>query len=311
MADRALILDLLEYALKGQSLEALNIMEDLYKKGADPVVVIQDMLDLSHLLTKHRALPKGHEKGLIAKGEQERLENLADSLSMPTLAKTWQILLKGLGEVNTAPNAQKAAEMIVMRLIYAADLPDPADLIKRLKNSSDMATPSSGAQASQNLNVNEVGGNATINNNDKASSSLSQASPAAAVQTKASYDENTSTSIQTMQDVVALLEQNKEMILASHITMYAHPVKISEGVIEFRPTEDAPERLSQELSRALKAITNNRWIITISSKVGEPTLAQLADKADADLRQSILTQPLVKNILEFFPDATLKEITKK
>jgi len=132
LADRSIILDLLENALQGKAKETLEIAEDLYKKGADPIVVIQDMLALSHLLTKHRAIPAYENKALVSKGEQERLENLADVLSMPSLNRTWQILLKGLSEVTQAPIPQSAAEMVLLRLTYASNLPDPAALVKKL-----------------------------------------------------------------------------------------------------------------------------------------------------------------------------------
>lgn len=311
MADRALILDLLESALKGQSAQALEIMDDLYKKGADPVVVLQDMLDLAHLLTKHRALPKMRDSSVMPKGEQERLENLADSLSMPTLGRTWQILLKGLGETNMAPNPQKAAEMIIIRLVYAAELPDPADLVRKLK---DTPKNTGGSVSPMQAPANNAG-NATIQSDNSPQPSMAGGntpSPSQTqTQTKAALAVEPVTSIQTMQDVAAMLQQNGELILASQVTMYAHPVKISEGRIEFFPAENAPQRLAQELSQALKAITTNRWVVTVSSQMGGPTLVQLADEAENKIRQSVLDQPLVKNILEFFPDAKLKEITKK
>ncbi len=307
LADRALILDLLEKALKGQSAEALGIMEDLYKKGADPVVVIQDMLDLAHQLTKHRALPQSPNDAALPKGEQERLGNLADALSMPTLGRTWQILLKGLGEVNMAPNPQQAAEMIVIRLLYAADLPDPADLVKKLKDQPPSTAPAATMQASPN----NSGGSATVQA-DQTPQPMVMENAATAAQPKALDNEsNAPTSIRTMQDVVNTLEQAGEMVIATHMVMYAHPVKIEEGLIEFSVAENAPQRLSQDLSQKLKAITGERWIVTISSQMGGETLAQQRDKAEAELCAKILEQPLVKNILELFPDATLKEITKK
>ena len=93
--------------------------------------------------------------------------------------------------------------------------------------------------------------------------------------------------------------------------MFAHPVKIADGVLDFRPADGAPERLSQDLSQKLKAATGNRWVVSISNQQGEPTLAQMADKAEENLRGQIMEQPLVKNIIDLFPDAQLKEITKK
>jgi DNA polymerase III subunit gamma/tau len=135
LADRGLILDLLESAVKGECPKALELMEDLYRKGADPSVIMNDLLDMAHLLTKFRAAPKTQSAAqTMAKEETQRAIDLSGRLSMPSLGRTWQKLLKGLSEVNTAPNPQKAAEMILIRLAYAAELPDPAELIRKLKD---------------------------------------------------------------------------------------------------------------------------------------------------------------------------------
>jgi DNA polymerase-3 subunit gamma/tau len=310
LADRALILDLLENALKGQSAEALAIMDDLYKKGADPIVVMQDMLDLSHQLTKHRALPQSPNDTALPKGEQERLSNLADALSMPTLGRTWQILLKGLGEVNMAPNPQKAAEMVVIRLLYAAELPDPAELVKKLKDQPQGA--SSSAPTMQAPAGNSSDGATIQADQTPQPTAMAVGETVAKLNPETNISDHGPDNIKTMQDVVNMLEKNGEMVLATHISMYAHPVKIEQGLIEFRAAENAPPRLSQDLSQKMKAITDKRWIVTVTeTQMGEPTLAQLRDKAEEELRAHVMEQPLIKNILEFFPDAQLKEITKK
>jgi DNA polymerase-3 subunit gamma/tau len=308
LADRALILDLLENALKGKSAEALGIMEDLYKKGADPVVLMQDMLDLTHQLTKHRALPSAPNDAALPKGEQMRLADLADSLSMPTLGRTWQILLKGLGEVNMAPNPQKAAEMIVIRLVYAAELPDPADLVRKLKDQPAGAAPSSAPMPASP----PTGGSApTMMADNTPPMAMNSGETVAALQPQNNVQDAIPTEIKTMQDVVSLLEAHSEMILATHMVIHAHPVKVEKGLVEFRPGDNAPARLSQDLSQKLKAITGDRWVITLSRELGSKTLAELRDEAAANLRAHILEQPLVKNILEFFPNAELTNITTK
>lgn len=313
MADQALITDLLEHILKGQPAEALAIMNDLYQKGADPIVIIQEMLNLIHEMTKHRALPANKNNQVT--GEEERIQNLADALSMPTLSRAWQIILKGLAEVNIAPNAQKAAEMIVLRLTYAADMPDPADLLKKIKkDGSAVSIPS--IQAATNPSTPS---GATIQSDvsqaDQGTGSSNQgqtmmaAAPVLEMQPNEQNDQPTA--IKTVRDIVNLLEQNGDMILATQVTMFVHPIKIAEGLIEFRPADDAPERLAPDISRAMKAITGNRWVITVSPDIGEATLAQQADNEEESLRNHILEQPLVQNIIKFFPDAQLKEITKK
>ena len=316
LADQAMILDVLENVLGGKTNEALTVMEDLYKKGADPIVVIQDLLDLTHLLTKHRALPQNKNAQLMPKGEQERLEHLADLLSMPTLGRAWQILLKGLNELNQAPNPQKAAEMVIIRLGYAADLPDPSDLMKKLKKNDGVSAALSsakGATASSPANVTAMNPNTTSMAQDNPTTIQNEQVENLAI--KAEVQDNGNNlpvpEISTMRDVVQALENTGEMVIATHVTMYAHLVKIKDQAIEFRPAEGAPERLAQDLSQKLKAATGERWVISVSDAQGEPTLAQQNDQAENQLRNHILEQPLVKNIVDLFPNAQLKEITSK
>jgi len=312
MADQAMITDLLEKVLKGQPSDALSIMNDLYQKGADPVVIMQDLLNLIHAMTKHRALPV--DKSVQVTGEEERVQNLADSLSMPTLSRAWQIILKGLAEVNSASNPQKAAEMIALRLTYAAELPDPADLIKKIQKEGGASVGSADAVSAQpqpqpqpQPSVSTPPQNTTIQSGG--GQVVSALAPK--IETKLEDQNDQPTSIKAMQDVVDVLEKNGDMILASHIRMFAHPVKIDDGLIEFRPADGAPEKLAQELTRAMKATTGERWVVSISHDIGQATLAQQADSEEQALRDHVTQQPLVQNILQFFPDANLKEITKK
>ncbi len=291
LADRGLVLDLFENAVSAKADAALAIMGDLYRKGADPVVVMQDLLDLAHQLTKLRAAPRMQDTlQTMGREEAERAATLAAKLSMPMLGRAWQILLKGLGELHSAPDAQKAAEMIVIRLAYAADLPDPADLIRKLKDASANTAPNNGG----GVRAGAASGGA-----------VAMAQPMAAPEPLPSG------AVETMRDVVALLEQNGAMTLASHVYLYAHPVRIIDGAIELRPAADAPERLTQDLTQALKSITGKRWMVSVSNAPGGPTLADEARAAEAAQREAVLNEPLVKQIFDLFPGAELAAIHTK
>ncbi len=299
LADRSLVLDLLDKAVTGKCEDALSIMEDLYRKGADPSVIIGDMLDLSHLLTKLRAVPSMRETlQVMAKEEMDRAATLAAKLSMPALGRIWQILLKGLNEVNYAPVPQKAAEMIVIRLAYAADLPDPAELIKKLKDGGTIAnTPSvtspgpSGGAAYQTVNM---GGGSS-----------------AAVAVKVEAVPAPVTEIASLADVQAVLAQSGNMALASQVYLYVHLVKLEEGRLEYRPADAAPPALAQELTKALKAATEKRWMVTVSTAPGQPTLAEQAHAKEEARLDAVRQTPLVRQVFEIFPDAELKNVTRK
>lgn len=308
LADRGLVLDLLDKAVTGQCEEALAIMEDLYRKGADPSVIIGDMLDLSHLLTKLRAVPSmAKTLQVMAKEEMERASTLAAKLSMPALGRTWQILLKGLNEVNYAPVPQKAAEMLIIRLAYTADLPDPADLLKKMKDGTFVPAGGGGVAASSSPS----GGGAyqTVN---VAGGGVSAGSAAAvAVKVETAVAPAPVTAIANMADVQAVLAQAGYMKLATEIYLYAHPVKIEEGRLEFRPAPESPPDLAQELTRALKDATGKRWMVSVSTAAGQPTLLQQAKAKEEERFAAVRAHTLVKQVFGVFPDAELKNIHVK
>ncbi len=305
LADRSLILNLLESAVSGDCARALEIMEDLYKKGADPSVIMGDLLDLSHLLTKLRAVPSLQATmQVMAKEEMERASLLAMKMSMPALARVWQILLKGVNEVNFAPVPQKAAEMVVIRLAYAADLPDPADLIKKIKDGGAIpampSVPSGGGGSGG-------GRGASVMSSSGGGAAVAVAAPAVQVEAKPAPI----TEIASLTDMQAVLQQSGHIMLASQVYLYVHLVKLEEGRLEYRPDPLASQSLAQELTQALKAATGNRWMITVSDAPGQPTLAQAAKAAEQAKFDAMRATPLVAQVFDIFPNAQLKAIHKK
>lgn len=298
LADSARMLDLLENALKGKTKDSLDIMSELYKNGADPLVVLQDLLDLTHQMTKIRALPAEKSNSALPEGEQKRLHDIAEKLSMPTLGKTWQLLLKGLGEVAHAPNPQAAAEMVIIRLVYASNLPDPAGLVKKLQDNPPTAPAP----------------NPTNDPTPPARDTVVAQGPGQGHVQAATQPAPTPAPIgalDTLEDITACLKQNGELILASNIALYVHPVKIEEGLIEFRPANGAPDRLAQDISRVLREVTGNRWIASISNEMGSPTLAEQEKERENALKEKVMQEPLIQNIMQLFPQSTVKNIIQE
>lgn len=355
LADRARGLDLLEYALSGNMPAALEIMTELYSAGADPVVVIQDLLDLSHLLTKLRAVPDAKDmKESLAADSVARAADLAGKLSMPTLGKTWQLLLKGVSEVRGAPNPQSAAEMVVIRLTYAADLPDPAALIKKLKDMPEGASPNGGVpmgassdapgtqppgasasshptgaqpssalppahaapsssslpqssmQPSSNQGAPSMSGMSAA---PAAASSGAQNAPRAALAIVPESEPFQCPEIRTLDDVITVLEHEREVVLAGQVYQYVHLVKLEPGLLEIRPEEQASPKFTQDLGAQLSRITGTRWIVSVSSAPGQPTLAQQAQAVIDAERNAVLNLPIIKDVLAIFPEAELADIT--
>lgn len=319
LADRAQNLDLLEKALGGDMKGALEIMDHIHKNGGAPSVIIQDLLDLTHLLTKFRAVPDLDDVNKSLSADQlVRAKELSGKISMPSLSKTWQILLKGLNEVNTAPNPQNAAEMVIIRLAYAADLPDPSDLIKRLKNQPTNSAPQASPQAtgtgggaptaSSSVHTQDftpppqpTGGTVQANGQGQ---EFARAAPMLSIVPEL----QTITAINKIEDMIALLDQNKEILLSSQLHTFAHPIKVEQGRFEFRQQEGALPDLSQRLTRTLKEITGDHWMIVISKGKGAPTLHEIEERNRLQELEDVAKIPMVDNILKAFPDAQLSKI---
>lgn len=318
LADRARILDLYENIVTGKALESLNVMGDLYKMGADPVVLIQDLLEVSHLMTKLKVSPQmqGTEANM-AEDQRKRAGELASKLGMASLGRLWQILLKGLQEVQGAPNPQSAAEMVIIRLIHAAELPDPAAIVKKLK---DMPT---GAMAGMPMgggvapgNAAPVAGGAPAQIQAPVMMGAGQGAggaPMAALATapQAQVQEFEVGKIETLDDVVALLHHHRESLLASEVYEYAHLVKMTHGRIEFRQADGGMKNLSNELKKLLPKLTGQQWMITLSAQKGDGTLAARDKVLREHQIKQVMGHPMVNNVIELFPGAEVTTIIRE
>ncbi len=140
LADRTITFDLLDAVMKGDADKALRTLGQQYAAGADPAVVLEDMLELTHWLTRIKVAPGAADAFGVPEAERVRGGEMAEKLSMAAVARAWQMLLKGLGEVRLAPRPEQAAEMILVRLAFASGLPTPAEALKALEDGGG-ATP--------------------------------------------------------------------------------------------------------------------------------------------------------------------------
>jgi DNA polymerase-3 subunit gamma/tau len=142
LADRARVFDLFDKVMGGDAARALTELADQYDAGADPVVILQDMLELTHWLTRIKLIPEAAADTTVPEGERRRGAEMAGKLDVPTLSRAWQMLLKGLAEARDAPAPLSSVEMVLIRLAYLADLQPPEDLLKALKRGAPTGPPS-------------------------------------------------------------------------------------------------------------------------------------------------------------------------
>lgn len=294
LADRAAIVDLFEALMKGDIHAALDLFNRQYASGADPMIVLQDLLDLTHWITRVKIAPELADDPSMAQTERDRCAALAKTLPMGVLTRDWQMLLKGVGEVLTAPSAKQAAEMVLIRLAYAAELPPPADLIKDIKNTPAPAfTPShSSAPASSDWGgVRAVAGGVP----------MTQAAPAP--QGTVMFD--------TLADVVAYAYKQKEMMFAYNLQNCVSLVSFEQGKIEFYPMEHTPANLASDMAEKLKAWTGKTWLISVVNKQGGKTLLQEAQETKANLRKTMSANPVVSAVIMAFPGAKIDSIRER
>jgi DNA polymerase-3 subunit gamma/tau len=291
LVDRSRVLDLFEKVLGGRIAEALNDLGALYDRGADPLAVMQDLLEITHFLTRVKVAPGAEGFFDGGSGEASRAAEMASKLSVPSLTRAWQILLKGLFEVRDATRPIAAAEMALIRLAYAADLP-PTDKLVRDLLDSDSGAPRATSPSAPSPSA------------PRASISSGNTVTARAAPAPQAMTENAPT-LRTLEDVVALAGQRGAAILKVHLENDVHLVHIEPGQIEFRPGPRAPRTLAGDLAQKLKDWTGARWVVTLAREGGGPTLAEQKREQHAAKIEAVAQEPLVRAVLDRFPGAEI------
>jgi DNA polymerase-3 subunit gamma/tau len=305
IADRGLVFDLLEAVLGGDAAGALGQMDRLYEGGADPLIVLQDLLELCHFLTRLKLAPEAGAGDALLDGDRGRALPLAAKLAMPALARSWQMLLKGIGEVQLAPSSKEAAEMVLVRLAYVADLPSPAELVRSAEGAAPAAAPRGdrAAAAPRPPLAPAPQSSAAV----AVAVPLPAAEPTTPAPTAAARDPMP----QSFAEVVALFDEKREAVLRAHLMAHVHLVHFEPGRIEFRAADEAPRDLANRLGQLLGEWTGARWVVAVSSAEGEPSLRQQEESRDRALRNEVAEHPLVRAVLETFPGATIAAVRER
>jgi DNA polymerase-3 subunit gamma/tau len=282
LAGRERIFDLMDAIMAGKASVALSITDEAFERGADLGTMLQDLLDLLHMVTRLKSVPALRNSQELPESERTRGAELADRLTVPVLARSWQMLLKGVAEVESAPDRRAAAEMVLIRLCHVADMPTPGDLVRRLTtNPPPPAGGGGGARAVAN------GGMVTA-----------EAAPAP----------DNAPRLASFRDVVALVAAQREATLHAHLLHNVHLVRYAPPVIELRTQQEAPKDLTQRLATMLSGLTGMRWVVAYSNAQGEPTIAEQGNAADTARRGAAADHPLVKAILDAFPGSRIETV---
>ncbi|HXS05153.1 MAG TPA: DNA polymerase III subunit gamma/tau [Rhizomicrobium sp.] len=290
LADRGRVLDLFEKVMGGDVPGALSDLSALYDSGADPLAVMQDLLEITHFLTRLKVAPQAQGFFDGASGEAKRAAALAAKLSVPSLTRAWQMLLKGLFEVRDATRPISACEMALIRLAYAAELP-PAD--KLVKDILDGNAPARGSAPA-------VPGGGAPSRAPSAS-----AAPSAAARIAPQPMPDGAPVMKGLEDIALLAQRNGAPVLKVHIENDMHLVRLEAGRLEFRPSPRAPRSLAGDLQQRLRDWTGVRWTVSISNEPGLPTLSEQKRTAKAARHESVMQTPVVRAVLDRFPGAEI------
>ncbi|MDG2530457.1 DNA polymerase III subunit gamma/tau [Caulobacter endophyticus] len=289
LADRSQTIALFEQVMSGKPGEALTTFRQLWGFGADPVVVMLDLLDHCHAASVAKAL--GPEALSMPKEQAARLTSVGAQTSAGTMARLWQMLLKAHDEVRRAPDAMAAAEMAIIRLCYAADLPGPEDALKVLRDGGNPGGPGGGVA---------VGGGAApggaVSAAPRAMAAVG-AAPAAPV--LASFD-----------DVLKLIAEKRDIGLRLDVEQFVRPISFRPGAITFEAAPGAPGNLAGRLVRALKEWTGQPWLIAAEGGGGAESLMERQKREEREALAAIKSDPFVASVLSAFPGTEIVEIRK-
>jgi len=301
LADRGRTLDLFDSLMAGDVAAALTNLRGQYDLGGDPVLVLHDLLELAHWLTRLKAVPDADDAATRTRADHDRGAAMATKISMAALARAWQMLLKGLKEAQSAPNPLAATEMVLVRLAYVADLPGPAELVERLTNKdaqprSEPPTPSAAAP-SPNSSV------STPPHLDQATAPELEVD--VPPQAKAG---SISVHLADFKAVAQLAKQHKELALYSDLVAAVHLVKFEQGTIEIRVGVGADKSVANRLSTKLSEWTGQKWVVVVSNEPGATTLSQQEADLQAQRMAQAAENPVVQAVLDAFPGSKIAQV---
>ncbi len=303
LVDKSQTYDLLDACFAGDAGKALETLEALYKNGADPLMVMQDLLDLTHWLTRLKVAPEA-AKQTGSEIDLTRGNEMIANLSMAVLGRAWQLLLKAVQEVQFAPRPIAAAEMVLVRFCYMADLPTPDQVIAQHGTGAPVAQPAANQSATPNPNpkggmyaapTGGASGGGTQTNLAVQPQAVPESTPQAL-------------HINSFEQMLQVFHDQRKAVLLHHLEHDVHLVKFEQGRIELRLGQDAPQNLPSHLGKLLNDWTGQRWIITVSNAAGAETIAVKKQKAQAALEEKMRQEPMVAKVLEYFPEAQITNI---
>ena len=294
LADRAQTIALFQLTMQGKAGEAIEAFRTLYGYGADPVVVMLDLLDHAHGAAVAKAL--GPDALGLPREQAARLAAIGANASAGTLSRTWQMLLKAHDEARRAPDPKAAVEMALIRLCYAADLPGPEEALKALRDGA----PNPGGQVAPSQGPSGSGSGGGSHGGGAAHAFAAQAMPAAQAPAQP----------QSFEDVVALIDAKRDIGLKLDVERFVRPIAFRPGAITYEPAPGAPSNLAGRLVARLKEWTGQPWLVAAEGGGGAESAWERQKREERETRAQIEADPFVRSVIEAFPGAEIVAVRK-
>jgi DNA polymerase III subunit gamma/tau len=332
LADRSRVFDLLELVFGGKPAEALNAFAKLHGDGADPMQVLADLGEAVHLTTRTKIVGADAAGESLSNEERQRATLLASQVSVPLLARAWQMLVKGLEEAGRASNAASAVEMVLVRLAYTADLPTPDELMRTLGGApqrSGVATPSGGPAPSRGTMNSAAPSDQPLMMADEPPPAMSLDDYANASSPDAFFappddDEQAEMNeeigatilpvappnVKTFVDVVDLASLRRDARLKVNLEENVSLVRFdaAQGLIDIHLLPNAPKEIANDLREKLNAWTGRKWMVAIAPRPGERTIGDVQREQAARELEQLKQHPAVAEVMRQFPSAKISAV---
>ena len=304
LADRARVIDLFEAVMSGRIADALGNFKEQYALGADPQIIMNDLADFTHFVTRLKVMPSAADDSSVT--EVERVRGLAcAAMPMRALSRAWQILLKGSTEIAEAAKPAAAAEMVLVRLAYAADLPTPDEALRALtQNGETVRAPRpSGSFAGSSSGGPTASGNLSV-----AYRAEPERMPVAVPTASAAVQEAPVLRLDTFEQLIALATEQRDIAIKTALERDVRLVAFENGRLEFAPMPGASPGLAADLTKRIGDWTGRRWIVAVSSQEGQTPVREVARAKQAEQIEDVRENPIVKSVLATFPGAEIIEV---
>jgi DNA polymerase-3 subunit gamma/tau len=312
LADRTRVIDLFDSLARGDIAGAFKEFREQYDTGADPIVVLSDLAEFVNFVTRVKIVPATADNVAFGETERVRARDFAAKLSMRVLSRMWQMLLKGITEVQAATRPAAAAEMVLVRIAYVADMPTPDEAIRMIEQNGG-ASPSAAASSALR-SAPAPGVSAMASAPARATGApRSGAEASARPQMTAPMPEAQSAPalrIASFPELVALAGEKRDLLTKTALESDVRLVRIEDGRLELAMERSAARTLINDLSRKLEQWTGRRWTVIVSNEAGQPTLRSLNELQKSQRERAAEADPRVQEVLARFPGAKVVEVRK-